>query len=209
MTATYKDDESFFATVFPPFIHYGFCVKNWFATSGISKFRFIRDEECERQFWNLEQINSMYPGIKTITIVVNPWSRMKYAYDSLCYMKQHNDNTYFDSDLLSEIPLDKFKNFIAALPDMVPVDPFWFSLATPLNRWIEYNDNGVMRQVDYILREGHIAEDFKPIQDFFCSGYTLDAPSTTLDYRKFYTKSTAAQVEKIFQEEIVRFNHSF
>lgn len=209
MTSTYKDDESFFATVFPPFIHYGFCVKNWFATSGISKFRFIRDEECEKQFWNLEQINTMYPGIKTVTIVVNPWARMKYAYDSLCYMKAHGDSTYFDPKLLASLPLDKFNNFLASLPDMQPVDPFWFSLSTPLNRWIEYDDNGVTKQVDYILREGSLNEDFVPIQEFFCSPYILDAPNTTLPYKTDYTTKTKKLVEKIFQEEIEKFGHIF
>lgn len=209
MTATYKDDNSFFTTVFPPFIHYGFSVKNWFATSSIAKFRFIRDEECEHQFWNLEQIDNMYPGIKTISIVVNPWARIKYAYDSLCQMKQHGDNTYFDPQLLSSIPLDKFKNFVASLPDMQPVSPFWFSLATPLNRWTEYNDQGTIKQVDYILREGHLAEDFKPIQDFFCTDQPLDVHVDTLEYRNAYTSTTSRQVSKLFEEEIVRFGHIF
>jgi hypothetical protein len=209
MTPSYKEDDSFFITVFPPFIRYGYHIKKWFATSGISKFRFIRDEECEKQFWSLEMIHDMYPGVKTITIVVNPWARMKYAYDSLCYMKAYNDNTYFDSSVLSSIPLHNFKDFIASLPDMKPIENFWFSLSTPLSQWTDYTKDGVTHSVDYFLREGYLVEDFKPIQDFFYSDNALEELEPPPDYRKFYTATSQKLVAKIFQEEIEKFGHKF
>ena len=93
---TYKNDDSFFTTVFPPFVFYGSSVKVWFAQDNTARFRSIRDSEIESEFWSVEQVQEVYPGIRTIGIVVNPWARMRYAYTQLCNMKEVGTDSYLE-----------------------------------------------------------------------------------------------------------------
>ena len=209
MSLTYKDDDSFFTTVLPPFVYYGTCVKDWFSSHGLAKFRYIRDTEAEREFWNLEKIDDFYPGIKTISVAVNPWARMKHAFDSLNAMKQMENNVYFDKSLLDQIPLDKFSNFIASLPDMAPVSPFWFALPESSTKWTEYTIDGQTKSVDFILREDTLAEDFKPIQEFFLTNQPLEIPKMLPKYKRSYNTTTKAIVEQLFFEEIAKYGYNF
>jgi hypothetical protein len=209
MSLTYKDDDSFFTTVYPPFIYYGFSVKKWFAENGMAKFRFLRDYESEREFWNLEKIDDYYPGIKTISITVNPWARVRHMYNTLSSMKQAGDNSYFNAELLDQIPLENFNKFVYSLPNVEPVSPFWFSLSSSTTKWTEYNAGGVIKSVDYVLREGHFEEDFAPIQEYFCTTQPLDMPNKFAKYRSYYNKGTRTVVEQLFTEEINRFGYNF
>lgn len=204
MNLTYKTDDSFFTTVFPPFVFYGTCVKFWFANNSSAKFRYIRDTEIETEFWKLEQVDDIYPGIKTISIVVNPWARMRYAYTQLCKMKEISNDSY-----LKLLKLDSFEEFIISLPTMQPTDKFWFTLATPMCRWFDYVQDGELKTVNYILKDNTIAEDFQTLQDYFCTKTPLDLPKKLPSYKKFYNKQTKNIVAAVFKEDIDRFNYKF
>jgi len=204
MNLTYKTDDSFFTTVFPPFVFYGTCVKFWFANNSSSKFRYIRDTEIETEFWKLEQVDDIYPGIKTISIVVNPWARMRYAYTQLCKMKEISNDSY-----LKLLQLDSFDEFINSLPTMQPTDKFWFTLATPMCKWFDYAQDGELKTVNYILKDNTIAEDFQTLQDYFCTKTPLDLPKKLPSYKKFYNKQTKNIVAAVFKEDIDRFNYKF
>jgi len=204
MNLTYKTDDSFFTTVFPPFVFYGTCVKFWFANNSSSKFRYIRDIEVETEFWKLEQVDDIYPGIKTISIVVNPWARMRYAYTQLCKMKEISNDSY-----LKLLQLDSFDEFINSLPTMQPTDKFWFTLATPMCKWFDYAQDGELKTVNYILKDNTIAEDFQTLQDYFCTKTPLDLPKKLPSYKKFYNKQTKNIVAAVFKEDIDRFNYKF
>jgi hypothetical protein len=203
---TYKNDDSFFTTVIPPFVFYGSTVKRWFSQNTAAKFRYIRDMELEKEFWNIEQVNDMYPGIKTISVVVNPWKRMYYAYTQLCKMKSSGDTSYLDISILK---LDSFDDFINSLPTMEPIDSYWFTLATPLSKWFDYAEDGRGKTVDYILKDSTIKEDFQSLQDYFCTDTPLDLPKKLPSYKKFYNKQTKAIVADIFREDIERFGYKF
>jgi hypothetical protein len=204
MNLTYKTDDSFFTTVFPPFVFYGTCVKFWFANNSSSKFRYIRDTEIETEFWKLEQVDDIYPGIKTISIVVNPWARMRYAYTQLCKMKEISNDSY-----LKLLQLDSFDEFINSLPTMQPTDKFWFTLATPMCKWFDYAQDGELKTVNYILKDNTIAEDFQTLQDYFCTKTPLDLPKKLPSYKKFYNKQTKDIVAAVFKEDIDRFDYKF
>ena len=110
----YKDDDSFFTTVFPPFVYYGWNVKSWLLENENAKYRYIRDYEIEQEFWNVEQINEVYEGIKTIAIVVNPWARTYYVYQQLLEMKNNNlwylsVEAKFENEELADRILNKLK----------------------------------------------------------------------------------------------------
>jgi len=204
MNLTYKTDDSFFTTMFPPFVFYGTCVKFWFANNSSSKFRYIRDTEIETEFWKLEQVDDIYPGIKTISIVVNPWARMRYAYTQLCKMKEISNDSY-----LKLLQLDSFDEFIDSLPTMQPTDKFWFTLATPMCKWFDYVQDGESKTVNYILKDNTIAEDFQTLQDYFCTKTPLDLPKKLPSYKKFYNKQTKDIVAAVFKEDIDRFDYKF
>jgi len=204
MNLTYKTDDSFFTTMFPPFVFYGTCVKFWFANNSSSKFRYIRDTEIETEFWKLEQVDDIYPGIKTISIVVNPWARMRYAYTQLCKMKETSNDSY-----LKLLQLDSFDEFINSLPTMQPTDKFWFTLATPMCKWFDYAQDGELKTVNYILKDNTIAEDFQTLQDYFCTKTPLDLPKKLPSYKKFYNKKTKDIVAAVFKEDIDRFDYKF
>jgi hypothetical protein len=190
--------------VFPPFVFYGTCIKFWFVNNSSAKFRYIRDIEIETEFWKLEQVDDIYPGIKTISIVVNPWARMRYAYTQLCKMKEISNDSY-----LKLLQLDSFDEFINSLPTMQPTDKFWFTLATPMCRWFDYVQDGESKTVDYILKDNTIAEDFQTLQDYFCTKTPLDLPKKLPSYKKFYNKQTKAIVADVFKEDIERFGYKF
>lgn len=201
---TYKNDDSFFTTVFPPFVFYGSSVKVWFAQDKTARFRSIRDLEIETEFWNIEQVQEVYPGIKTISIVVNPWARMRYAYTQLGKMKEVGNDPYLES-----LTLDSFEEFINSLPTMQPVDKYWFTLATPMSRWFDYTEDGQLKTIDYILKDTTLEKDFQILQDYFCTVVPLKTPKKLPSYKKFYNKQTKEIVATIFKEDIDRFNYKF
>jgi len=201
---TYKTDDSFFTTVFPPFVYYGTCIKFWFANNSSAKFRYIRDTEVETEFWNLAQVDDMYPGIKTIGIVVNPWARMRYAYIQLCKMKEIGNDSY-----LELLQLNSFDEFINSLPTMQPTDKFWFTLSTPMSKWFDYVADGELKTVDVILKDNTFTTDFKIFQNYFCTDTLLDLPKKLPSYKKFYNKQTKAIVADVFKEDIERFDYKF
>lgn len=208
-TFNFKTDDSFFTTVLPPFTYYGTSIKKWLEAESVSRFRFIRDIEIEKEFWNLKQVDEIYPGIKAITIVVNPWARMRYAYLSLCYMKEAGDYSYLTKAILDMIPLDTFEDFIVSLQDKKLVEPFWFALSTPCSDWITYTEDGQVRETAYILRDNYLAEDFKAIQDYFCMDRELTIPELLPEYQSHYNDTTKAIIAELFKKDIDRFGYTF
>lgn len=202
MSLTYKEDQSFFTTIIPPFAYYGFSIKRWLTTNNVAKFRYIRDIEMEREFCNLKQVIDMYPGTKTIGLVLNPWARIAYGYNSLLSMK--NDGNTYNLNIDS-FKLDSFEDFVNSINDNTLVDPFWFKLSTPQLEW--FNHEGTT--VDYLIRAEHLEEDFKPIQEYFCSFEPLTISSTVPEYKSMYNETTKAIVAEAFEKDIEKFDYAF
>jgi hypothetical protein len=206
MSLNYKNDDSFFMMVRPPFTIYGTAIKKWFDDNPQSRFRYIKDPETEKEFWNLKLIDETYPGVKSIMVMVNPWARMKYAYDTLLALSELENNDY-DIDV-SLFELESFDLFIKSLPNMTSSNLYWFDITTPLVDWLEYDVDGVTKQVDFIIRDTDMSEDFKPIQEYFMIDIPL-ASIELIDYKKAYAKETKDIVSKIFAEDIKRFKYKF
>lgn len=202
----YKEDDSFFTTVFPPFVYYGWSIKSWLLNDQIAKFRYIRDHEAEQEFWNIEQINEIYPEVKSISIIVNPWARVRYSFEQLCIMKNNNAAGIKN---LSQMPLDSFSKFVNNLSDLPQDDDLWFSITTPMSRWIDYESDGKLRTVDYILKDETFESDFRKIQEYFCSDKPLNIPKIMPCYKEFYNKKNKDVVADIFKEDIDRFGYEF
>ena len=199
MSITYKTDDSFFTTVLPPFAYYGGSVKSWLQQNSAAKFRYIRDTEVEQEFWKAQQVIDVYIEIKMISIVINPWARMRYAYTQLCKMKKDKSNPYQKS--INLLNLYSFEDFIINLQDN--------TIAIPMCKWFDHEVNGEQKTVDYILKDYSLEDDFKVIQEYFCSDTPLVLPKKLPSYKRYYNTETKEIVAKLFKEDIERFNYKF
>jgi hypothetical protein len=205
MTITYKTDDSFFIGIYPPFVYHGLSIKNWFINSGIAKFRFIRDVDVENEFYNLEQIADLYPGIKTVGVVLNPWARMRQAFINFNELKAAGNTKYaLNVELLDKVELDDFDKFIGQLSKFPQDEKLWFNMTTPLMSWLSHD----LGQADYILRGEHLEEDFKPIQEYFCTEFPL-VLKPAIEYKEFYTTTSKNTVAKLFEQDIDQFKYTF
>jgi hypothetical protein len=204
MNLTYENDRSFFITIIPPFVYNSEVVTTWLLENEKSKFRYIRDQQCEEECFNIQQINEYYPGIKTIAMIINPWTRMVNAFQQLQnYKLSPSPEHKIPWEILS---LDSFDDFIFSLKNPKPIFDYWFTLATPQIKWLEDGD----LKADYILKAETLAEDFRPIREYFCSDDELILES--LDHiqdRQYYNETTKKIVEEVFKEDIEKFGYNF
>jgi hypothetical protein len=205
MNKNYKTDDSFFIGIYPPFVYHGLAIKNWFIHHDIAKFRFIRDFEVEKEFYNLEQILDVYPGIKTVGVVLNPWARMRQAFVNFNELKTAGNTKYaLNVELLNKIELDNFDKFIHQLAEFPHDEKLWFDMTTPLMSWLSHGAN----HADYILRGEYLEEDFRPIQEYFCLNFPL-VLKPNIEYKDFYKTKTKKIVDKLFEQDIDHFGYRY
>lgn len=206
MDLTYKTDDSFFTVLIIPGNFHRDSIFKWFEQSSQAKFRFIRDNEIESDYSNLQQIDDIYPGIKTVAVVTNPWLRAVHAYKTIQLLKAETRsipaNTFnFDTD--------NFENFIHNLQHVPKNSKYWFMPSTPQSAWVTYDSDNGKRTVDYVLKSETIDTDFKAIQDYFCVTTPLTGKDKLPAYRKYYTKKTRDIIADISAEDIERFGYKF
>ena len=209
MTKTYKNDDSFFTCLYAPGSLHRWTVRSWFEDVKYPMFRFIRDLDVEQQYLNLQQVHEIYPGISTITVVVNPWRRVSHAYNTMVNQKLAEDRSRNIPANTFEFNIDNFESFVFNIPKAPADSKFWFTPTTPQVRWCEYEIDGAKETVTHILRDEHMIEDFKPIQDYFVSNTPLTLQEELPEYQEFYNSSTKQRVAEIFAEDIERFGYTF
>ena len=203
---TYKTDDSFFTLLVVPGDFHRDAVLKWFETASQARFRFIRDIEIETDYLNLQQIDDIYPGIKTVAVVTNPWLRVVRAYNTIQDLKTETRKipaTVFD------FSIDSFGDFVCNLDNTSTTGKYWFTPTTPQKQWLEYNTEEGTRTADYILKSETIDADFKIIQNYFCTDVPLTYKDKIPTYRKYYTKKTREIIADIFKEDIERFGYKF
>jgi hypothetical protein len=172
-------------------------------------FRFIRDLDVEQQYLNLQQVHEIYPGISTITVVVNPWRRVSHAYNTMVDQKLAEDRSRSIPANTFDFNIDNFESFVSNIPKSPTDSKFWFTPTTPQVHWCEYKLNDYTETVTHILRDEHMIEDFKPIQDYFISDTPLNLKEELPEYQQFYSTATRNRVAEIFAEDIERFGYTF
>lgn len=201
---TYKTDDSFFTLLAIPGNPHRWSLFRWFEKSNQSKFRFIRDTEIETDYLNLEQIEDIYPGIKTIVVVSNPWIRAKFIYDQICAFKKANESRQIPATTI-DFNLESFEAFVHSIKTTQPTSKYWFLPTTPQVDWVTYND----RKCSYILHAENIDEEFKVIQDYFELDIPLDMQDKIPEYRHLYSNETKQIVEELFYKDIEAFRYKF
>ncbi len=198
---SYKNDFSFFGYLNTPgcwaYIHSEKGLISWFDSEPNAQFRLIVDLEAEDDCLTFEQLQDLYPGIKTIAIVINPWRKLAFIYKELTKAKLENKNLGNDLD---QYDFTDFKSFLSQIDK--PIGKKWCSFQTPQSKWLE-NANDLL----HIVRDDYIEEDFKVIQEYFESEVPFDVE--LFDYKSFYDEETKQLVEEKCKEDIEKFNFKF
>lgn len=201
---TYKNDDSFFMHVVIPGNPHRYSLFNWFESTDNCKYRFIRDTEIEENYWSIDQIHNVYPGIKTIAIVFNPYARAKFAYDQICGFKQAGDQRKIPANTF-EFNLNSFEDFILSYDEAGPSEQYWYNMTTCQVDWLYKGGYSP----DYILKAENIVEDMKVINDYFISDKILELRDEIPDYKDIYSAKTKAIIEKLFADDFKAFGYKF
>lgn len=203
MTDTYKTDSAFFSYVVPIGSIDMYCIFDWMRTVNQARFRFIKDSDIETKKLTLKQVDELYPGVKTIAIVSNPWARMRMLYLGFTDQAHREDLAKIVNNL--GLKLDSFESFVLNLQLVKSTADIPFTPATPQCYWTEYDG----KQVDYILKSETLVEDFKVIQDYFCTDFPIHVRGSMPEYREHYTEEMKQAVAALFKDDIEKFGYSF
>ena len=199
---TYKDDDSFFNCIVIP-VNRGYSTINHWFYNHDARYRYINDVEANQDFLTLKDRDELYPNIRSIAVVMNPWARVLYAYKANVLKSKNGIVT----PLSLLLDLTSFESFVYSITkvDLRSISPSWFTIDTPQMRWIEYDD----RRADYILKFENLEEDFQPIRDYFCTDTPLYCQDPPIDYRESYNDTTKNIVYDMFHEDAERLNYEF
>jgi hypothetical protein len=78
-------------------------VFKWFRDDSNRRYKIIFDKECNDNYFDLQQLHSFYPDIRTLAVVVNPWNRMFNAF--LYFRKTYNLTTTFEKFIMYKLNL--------------------------------------------------------------------------------------------------------
>lgn len=198
---TYLNDDSFFTNIHIPGQLGWLTISKWFEGKNVPKFRFIYDEESDSNFLSLKEKLEIYPGIKTFSMVINPWARAL-----LCYDKLSNVDTPF----LKYFDFTNFESFVLSWPD-TQFENFWFKLSTPQIDWLEFtDDNGQLHTVDYIFRFENLEEEFSSFKSYFRQeDSSLIILDQYPDYKNLFSSEMKTKIESMFHKDIERFGYKF
>lgn len=202
---TFKDDDSFFTIVMPYRCPIRFWdIYSWVEKSDIAKFRFIRDLEIEQDRLTLKEVSDIYPGVKTIGIVTNPWARAYYAYNSAINPAPGFPGVEQILTQFKNINFDSFESYLYSLKNCEAPSNKQHP-TTPQLHWLKYNNT----MVDYVLKAEQINEDFEIIKEYFQTSESLETGNFYIDYRDHYTDDLKSLVADICHEDIETFGYEF
>lgn len=202
MTINYQNDNRFFTCLNVPASGVNRdAINQWFSSLSVARFRFINDPEILDDNSDLKTVLDVYPGVKTIAIVANPWSRVRYAWQCVTELK----NTQPTSELAQLFPEQTFEDFVKSLPNHTS-----HRLLQPQINFIKYTDsNGVEHTADYILHQETLNEDFSVIRDYFMDDVQLFGIENFPEYKNEYTEEMKNIVATLFSADIAEFGYEF
>jgi hypothetical protein len=204
MSLNYKTDTSFFSYVAPigsnPSLY---SIFHWFRDVDHAKFRFIKDKDIEDKKLTLKEVDELYPEVKIIAVVNNPWIRIYNFYKD--FTKDLDKDHIKELIEIYDFRLDSFESFVLNLPNAKNNPNSWFGPTTPQCEWVKYDD----RRADYLFKEESLVEDFKVIQGYFCTDVPLELQNNTQDYKEHFTDEMRKVVEELFKADIDEFGYVF
>jgi hypothetical protein len=144
-----------------------------------TKFRLLNDKKLFQKFSEFQEMEKLYPGVKYITYVVNPWYRVLANYFVFC---QNNKDI-------------SFEDFVCGLePQKNQID------------WIKSGDKSVdfIVRLEHVCEDFQPVLDYFELENSF--PYTFYDPT---DYRRYYTKKSREVMESIFHKDCTELGYSF
>lgn len=205
MTQTFKNDDSFFTVIMPIGTPIGFWgVYKWVGLDSNARFRFIRDLEIEQYKLTVKEIKELYPGVKTIGIVTNPWARMAWSYEMITNPPGEGKGIKEINTMFEGIDFTTFDTFVNSIQTCKALNGNPHP-TTPQSHWLEQDG----ASVDLLLRSESINEDFKPIQEYFCTDSPLNVEDFNFDYRPYYTDNSKERIQNLMSHDIEKYGYSF
>jgi hypothetical protein len=205
MTQTFKIDDSFFTVVMPTRCPIRFWdVFKWVEEDANAKFRFIRDFEIEQGRLPLREVEEIYPGVKTIGIVVNPWARAAWSYAMSIDPPEGYPGVEQIQKQFEGLDFSSFDSYINSILTCKSITNKHHPTVTQ-SSWLTHES----RNVDFLLRAETVNQDFKQIQDYFCTDRPLGVEDFTFDYNPYYSNTSKQIIEEIFNEDIERYGYVF
>lgn len=209
MELNYENDFSLFLGIrIPGQLEFPGIIE-WFQYHEESSYRLIIDSDYYENNIDFQTSKSLYEDVKMFGVVSNPWARVKLIYMGLMDLKTNNVN----EEILNGFVLDSFESCVLNWPT-VPVGSYWYAPSMPQLDWLQYKENGNLQQVDYIIRQENIEEDFKPFQNYFFNNksYSIKNPqlyNKIYDYKNDYSSQMKFHIEKMFEKDIDTFKYVF
>ena len=201
----HNTDSSFFTVILPirtPLKYWD--IYKWAEKDTNAIFRFIRDFEIEEDRLTLKDVNEMYPGVKVVGAVTNPWARALWAYNMTIDPPEGYPGVAEVSKHFKNIDFSSFDAYLNSIEQCEMIDAKTHP-TTQQSTWLSYDNN----QADYILRVENLNEDFKLLQHYFESDISLDVDDFVIDYKQHYTPTTRNIIEKYFKEDIELYGYEF
>ena len=194
----YKTDFSFFGyiSVLDVSNFHGTIVK-WIEMEPNAQFRLLIDKQADDEIISFSAMQELYPGIRVIATITNPWRRLVNIYEILKKLKENQEKQETTKNI--NFVDFTFESFLGQLETDIGK---WFTISTPQIEWIK-DANDLL----CIIRDDYLEEDFKVIQNYFKSDKPISVELTS--YREYYTEETKKFVEDLFKEDIERFNFKY
>jgi hypothetical protein len=191
----YLTDDSFFTFISPRFSgNYISPVRTWFWEALNASNRFIYNERVATTGLGLEGIEDLYPTVKTIQVVANPWLIWYDTYQRSLI----NKTSLFKFDSSRRASLSEF---LASNINSKKKMPSQLSFA-------QYRRDGELHQSACIFRYENLHNEFKMIQNYFDDHHPLRIPLIP-DYREAYTDEDRHLIARTYKEDIERFGYTF
>ena len=202
MTINYQNDGGFFTCLNVPASGVNRdAISQWFSSLSVARFRFINDPEILDNNADLKAVLDLYPGVKTIAIVANPWSRIRYAWQCINDARDIQETT----ELTQMFTQETFEEFVKALPNHSS-----HRLLQPQVNFIKYTDDTGIHSADYILHQENLDQDFTVIKEYF---WHTESPLFGIEefpeYKEEYTEEMKNIVATLFSADIAEFGYEF
>lgn len=192
-------------------------ITKWFENNTASRYRLIMDEEYNVDLCHISEVLDTYPGVKIVTVVMNPWLRAYVHYTIVKKIQELDGDNY--SHLVKPADASSFENFVKYLVSNPTPNETWYTLSTAQADWIESED----AKADYVLKVENLAENFEPIQQYF-RAFDLDLSKENFEvhaeafvglmdlidnYQQFYTDETKEAIAQLWAKDIEQFGYQF
>ncbi len=179
-------------------------IYKWVDLDSNAKFRFIRDLEIEQDRLTAKEVEDIYPGVKTIGIVTNPWARTAWSYAMTIDPPEGYPGIKEVNERFSGIDFTSFETYVNSMETCTVIKGSYHPTDLQ-SRWLE-TDN---KSVDFLIKSESINNDFKAVQEYFCTDRPLDIDDFEFDYRSFYNEQTKNTIHRIFLHDIEKYEYSF